>query len=177
MALNIFGALGALGRVLPGYVQGERQAVEDNWRDLNEYNRVQAGQYENAFTGATFNPRLSMMTDAANNSRMQNYANMRNDMYSQYAFPMQLNDLILRSQFQPAITGMQNYALFNYWNNMARNPYLGMMGGMGGFGGLLGAMGGMGGYGGLLGAMGGMGGYGGMGTGGASLPSIMQRGF
>ena len=35
--------VGALGSLLPGYMQGERQAVQDNWADLNYYNKAQAG--------------------------------------------------------------------------------------------------------------------------------------
>ena len=49
MAFNFFGALGAFSRALPGYVQGERMAVQDNWNDLNQYNKVQSGQIQNAW--------------------------------------------------------------------------------------------------------------------------------
>lgn len=59
---SVFGALGSL---LPGYVQGERQAVQDNWSDLNNYNKVQAGQAQNAFDFASFGHKLDMVKDAA----------------------------------------------------------------------------------------------------------------
>ncbi len=62
---NLFAAI---GRALPGFVEGERMAVQDNWNDLNEYNKVQAGQLENAFTEQTFNPRMQIVYDAARNS-------------------------------------------------------------------------------------------------------------
>ena len=52
MAFNFFGALGAFSRALPGYVQGERMAVQDNWNDLNQYNKVQSGQIQNAWDEA-----------------------------------------------------------------------------------------------------------------------------
>jgi hypothetical protein len=64
---SVFGALGSL---LPGYVQGERQAVQDNWSDLNNYNKVQAGQGQNAFDFASFGHKLDMVKDAAD---LQNY--------------------------------------------------------------------------------------------------------
>lgn len=64
-----FGSLfAAIGRALPGFVEGERMAIQDNWTDLNQYNKVQAGQLENAFTEQTFNPRTQIVYDAARNS-------------------------------------------------------------------------------------------------------------
>jgi hypothetical protein len=65
MAFNFFGALGAFSRALPGYVQGERMAVQDNWNDLNQYNKVQSGQIQNAWDEAVFNPRLTREYDQA----------------------------------------------------------------------------------------------------------------
>lgn len=72
-----FGSLlGALSRTLPGYMQGERQAVQDNWADLNQYNQVQAGQLNNMWTEATWQPRLDMMYDSAWNSKFNTFGNM-----------------------------------------------------------------------------------------------------
>lgn len=67
-----FGSLfSAVGRALPGFLEGERQAVRDNWNDLNQYNRVQAGQLENAWTEATWQPRLdNVHYQTANNDIM-----------------------------------------------------------------------------------------------------------
>lgn len=60
---------GALGGLLPGYIEGQRNAIKDNWADLDYYNRTQAGQIQNAFSEATFNPRLHMAYDQAAMSR------------------------------------------------------------------------------------------------------------
>ena len=68
--MSFLGALGAIGRLLPGYVQGERQAVQDNWADLDNYNKTQAGQLANAYTEATFQPNVSQEYDEAELSRM-----------------------------------------------------------------------------------------------------------
>lgn len=71
---NIFGAFGALGRLLPGYMQGERQAIQDNWQDLENYNNVQKGQIANAFSEATFAPAVQMyglsLQDALNKTEV-----------------------------------------------------------------------------------------------------------
>ena len=40
------------------YINGRRQAVADNWQDLSNYNQVLAGQLNNAFNMATFDPRV-----------------------------------------------------------------------------------------------------------------------
>lgn len=63
--MSFFGVLGSLSRMLPGFVQGERMAVQDNWNDLNQYNKVQAGQIQNAYDEAVFNPRLTREYDLA----------------------------------------------------------------------------------------------------------------
>lgn len=57
----LFGSIGQLGsfigsmaRILPGYVEGFRNAVADNWNDLKSNNAVQEGQINNLFNMATF---------------------------------------------------------------------------------------------------------------------------
>lgn len=57
--MNFFGVLGQLGRLLPGYLEGERAAIKDNWQDLQNYNNVQHGQLQNAFDISTWNPQVT----------------------------------------------------------------------------------------------------------------------
>lgn len=84
---NLFGAIGALGRLLPGYVQGERQAVQDNWQDLQNYNQVQAGQLQNAFDEQVFDDRVDMM--GFNRDNAENNANnlLMQTLMQQAMFP------------------------------------------------------------------------------------------
>ena len=63
--MSFLGALGAVGRLLPGYMQGERQAIADNWNDLNQYNTFD----ENAMRD-----RLQMMRDNAMINNYQRWA-------------------------------------------------------------------------------------------------------
>ena len=63
--MNLLGIISQFGRLLPGYIQGERMAVQDNWNDLNQYNQVQSGQIQNAYDEAVFNPRVNMLYDQA----------------------------------------------------------------------------------------------------------------
>ena len=60
-----FSFLGSLANLLPGYIEGQRQAVKDNWYDLNQYNQVQAGQIQNAFDEATFSDRVRLANQNA----------------------------------------------------------------------------------------------------------------
>ena len=69
------GFFSSVGQLLPGYLEGQRQAVEDNWNDLNQLNKVLSGQTENAFDLETFDERARMMRDAAERS----YYNTLND--------------------------------------------------------------------------------------------------
>lgn len=72
--MSFLGALGAVGRLLPGYMQGERQAIADNWNDLNQYNKVQAGQLQNMFDENAMRDRLQMMRDNAMINNYQRWA-------------------------------------------------------------------------------------------------------
>lgn len=85
--LNIFGALGQVARLLPNYVEGQRQAVQDNWRDLQQYNQVQAGQLTNMATERTLPWYFNMYADMANNSRMGAYLNTMAGIENMIGFP------------------------------------------------------------------------------------------
>lgn len=73
-----FSFLGSLASLLPGYVQGQRQAVQDNWQDLMNYNQVQSGQLSNAFTEATWQPRMNMFYENALRNNLQLQADRMN---------------------------------------------------------------------------------------------------
>ena len=85
--LNIFGAF---GRLLPGYIQGEREAIKDNWNDLNQYNDVQAGQIKNAWNEAAFQPNLTMLQHAVDQSQMNTMGLGMDFLYKAAQFPGQL---------------------------------------------------------------------------------------
>lgn len=73
-----FSFLGGLANLLPGYVQGQRQAIQDNWQDLMNYNQVQSGQLSNAFTEATWQPRMNMFYENALRNNLQLQADKMN---------------------------------------------------------------------------------------------------
>lgn len=111
MAFDFGSLFTALGRALPGFVEGERLANQDNWKDLENYNNVQRGQLENAWTEATWDPRLyNTWANAANNDIMLQASGMelanrlaaqpgqqtRNWLFSDYApdfYPAYYNGL------------------------------------------------------------------------------------
>lgn len=109
--LNIFGAF---GRLLPGYIQGERAAIKDNWNDLNQYNKVQAGQFQNAFDAATFNDRVSMVDHAFQNSEMGVFNNLMNMGINLARYPGDIGAADVYAQANPFIqAGMANMLLQN----------------------------------------------------------------
>ena len=77
--MNFFGVLGQLGRMLPGYVEGRRQAIQDNWQDMSNYNQIYHGQLQNAYDTATWEPQMedrwrqSGMLDLAAKQALGNY--------------------------------------------------------------------------------------------------------
>lgn len=56
--------------IFSGYLNGIRQANQDNWTDATNYNKVLQGQMENAYRMATFDPAVNMTW---NNSASSNY--------------------------------------------------------------------------------------------------------
>ena len=63
-----------VGRLLPGYMQGERQAIQDNWNDLNQYNKAQAGQLQNMFDENVMPDRIQIAKDNAMINNYQRWA-------------------------------------------------------------------------------------------------------
>ncbi len=122
MALDIFGALGALARILPGYVQGERQAIEDNWQDMNQYNQVLQGQMQNAFAEETFDPAVQMFNIQRDNAANQ-ALNLQMATMGQLAqYPGYLLGRQLQGQLLPYSMPAQTMAQFGQmiypWLNM-----------------------------------------------------------
>lgn len=66
-----FSFLGGLANLLPGYLQGQRMANQDNWQDLMNYNQTMQGQLSNLFTEATWQPRINMFYENALRNNMQ----------------------------------------------------------------------------------------------------------
>lgn len=126
MPFNFGSIFSAVGRALPGYVEGERMAMEDNWRDLNEYNRVQAGQLENAWNVATWTPRLTnVRLNTENNAinRERNLMQMGLDT-ARYPYEHELN-AALSANRQPLVTGNM-LATLRMYQLMGQNGGWGM---------------------------------------------------
>lgn len=127
--------LGAISSLLPGYLQGRRQAIADNWQDLQNYNNIQQGQLANAFTEATWQPRFDMFVD---NVKRNNIATLRAvDDYNLYHYgylpgmldtaSMWSGNAGLNQWYQ---NQMQNRAN-QMWLSMPPGALLRMMGNMG----------------------------------------------
>lgn len=132
-----FGSLlGALSRTLPGYMEGNRQAISDNWRDLNQYNQVQAGQLGNMWTEATWLPRLTRETNNAWDSTMNTTGHLM-DLATMYSYwPARLYQGQALSQISPLTASAQaqlTYGMLQQAMRGINNPqmwpyYMGMMG-------------------------------------------------
>lgn len=103
--LDIFGSI---GRILPGYVEGQRNAITDNWKDLQNYNAVQQGQLANAFTEATFGNNVDMHYDARNLSRLNYLQSEANHALWEQMFPNRARAAISESEAWPELQLMQN---------------------------------------------------------------------
>lgn len=112
---NLFAAI---GRALPGFVEGERMAVQDNWEDLNQYNKVQAGQLENAFTEQTFNPRMQIVYDAARNSGLGVLNNRMTTAQNWMLHPALMARNYYASLYAPQNAQLEQQMLANMYRHM-----------------------------------------------------------
>lgn len=115
-----FSFLGSLASLLPGYVQGQRMAVNDNWSDLMKYNQAQQGQQANAFTEATWQPRLDMFYNSAYDSKMNTAGNFMDLMTKWWALPGMMGSSMVDSTYGP-IARWQAYQ--NGFQLGGQNPY------------------------------------------------------
>lgn len=101
--LSLGGIFGALGRMLPGYIEGREQAIKSNWNDLNQYNQVQAGQIQNAFNELTFPQAFNMYMDRAGISRASMLQTLMNLGSRVAGYPYELQTGYMRSQQGPGV--------------------------------------------------------------------------
>ena len=116
---------GAIGRMLPGYVQGERQAIADNWNDLEKYNKVQAGQLENAFTEDTYNPRFNIMLHNTARSQMGMEQDLMNLNLNYARYPGLMDVALVNSESAGPLAAQQaamQMAQFAALQNMYNSP-------------------------------------------------------
>ena len=116
---------GAIGRMLPGYVQGERQAIADNWNDLEKYNKVQAGQLENAFTEDTYNPRFNIMLHNTARSQMGMEQDLMNLNLNYARYPGLMDVALVNSESAGPLAAQQaamQMAQFAALQNMFNSP-------------------------------------------------------
>lgn len=126
-----FNFLGALSSLLPGYLEGRRQAIKDNWQDLSNYNNVQQGQLSNAFTVATWQPRLDMFADAAYNSGFNTLNNAMNTAVRGSYFPGQVMHGNMFSHFSPQLSYLDNLSMLLAHLGAIKNGVPGTMAGGG----------------------------------------------
>ena len=105
------------------YINGRRQAVADNWQDLSNYNHVLAGQLNNAFNIATFDPRVRSAESQAQLGEQN--AGLGGAMTDQYLRniaaqnKLNLSDLSASTQ----ATGFKSQqALYNHTIKMLTDP-------------------------------------------------------
>lgn len=120
--------LGALGSMLPGYIKGRQQAIQDNWNDLSQYNKVQAGQLQNMFDENAMKHRLNILQDRAIEEGYQREAMGDDLLVKNWQLPL----VYLQTGSQTA-----NWPIYNQLRHqltlqqagMAMNPKLAAQGG------------------------------------------------
>lgn len=88
--------------IFSGYMQGMRQANEDNWKDLSNYNSTLQGQLGNAFKMATFDPAVRT---AWNQGQMSDNATTLNNLGTDAA---RRQTAVFMQNYGPEMQGMYN---------------------------------------------------------------------
>lgn len=119
-----FSFLGGLANLLPGYVQGQRQAVQDNWQDLMNYNQTQSGQLSNMFTEATWQPRIDMFRNAATDSALQTYGHILDARIKSILQPYQELQAGAYTYYAPPLADIGPQSILKQWELMNKQPNL-----------------------------------------------------
>lgn len=106
------GIFGSIGQLLPGYMEGQRQAVADNWNDLSQYNQIQEGQLNNLFNMQTFDDRLAMMEDAMYRSGYQRQNDAMTLERNTTLFPGMIRAAQLQSGAMPHLQQVMDMAAY-----------------------------------------------------------------
>lgn len=101
---SIFGALGAM---LPGYMQGREAAIKSNWNDMQQYGQVQNQQMQNAFNADVYGDRVNMAHDAARNSSIMVNNNLLNFARNKVWAPYEIAKGEFYSRMAPQIIPQQ----------------------------------------------------------------------
>lgn len=119
-----FNFLGGLASLLPNYVQGQRMANQDNWQDLMNYNQAQSGQLSNAFTEATWQPRLDMFGNAVTDSSLNTYGHMVNARLTEMMRPYNEMQAAAWTYYAPQLAGIGPQAELWKWDLLQKQPNL-----------------------------------------------------
>ena len=105
------------------YINGRRQAVADNWQDLSNYNQIAAGQLNNAFNMATFDPRVRIAESEAQLGEQNNALGgaMTDQYLTQIALQKKKNIPDLSTSAQATGFNYQQ-ALYNHNIRMLTDP-------------------------------------------------------
>lgn len=123
-----FSFLGSLASLLPGYIQGQRMANQDNWSDLMNYNKAQQGQFSNMFTEATFQPQMDMVWMDRFNKALGTAQNTWQTGLNYMAQPQLMNQVLAGNYYSPALAGLpyemqlRAYGMQQGLGNLMRQP-------------------------------------------------------
>lgn len=116
----MFGFFSSLGKLLPGYTVGHRQAVQDNWTDLNQYNQVQSGQLDNMWKEDTYDMRYKQMAYDTTDSFMRTLENLRRHRLAEAQFGGQYAAASLRAQFLPEMERERIRATYGQYKDVSK---------------------------------------------------------
>ena len=119
VSMNFFGALGQLARVLPGYVEGQRAAYDDNWKDLSNFNNVQQGQIGNAFLESVFPLEYQQVYDDTMQSNLRAINAGANTTKMLQSLPYELQVNLMRAKAAPYLLQQQVLQALNPGYNLA----------------------------------------------------------
>lgn len=117
-----FNFLGGLASLLPGYIQGQRMANQDNWQDLMNYNQVKEGQLGNLFNMATFQPRLDMYRNAWIDSYEQTLGNIMAGQVAQALHPGNMLKAEAETYWSPVTANINPSNQIRMWGMTYQDP-------------------------------------------------------
>ena len=99
--MSLGSGFAALAGLFPGYLNGYRTVIQDNWQDRFNGAKLYAANRENALGDALFGNNVMLSDLALDNAFLQTKNNVRNDFYYDAMVPQYMAMINAGNMFAP----------------------------------------------------------------------------
>lgn len=124
--MSFLSGFAGLAGLLPGYINGRRQAIQDDWTDRFNWNRDYDEQLTNALNTATWGNQVELSDFARDNAYFQTRQNAINSRLYDYALPQYYAQILAGNAFAPILSVGNQFGNLAMMRMMMQGAYPGL---------------------------------------------------